>query len=288
VQLAQDSFSKGAEIENRAALATPDNLATNVTATESSALIDYTDARDNIRRALGKQRSQLDSDGLTGSALALQALISWRLDDLVGSTQSGGDPCSGQNYQACAKASSQQAAAIFKDQQGLTRDAFIMTILPGLLDHNLGLKATEQTPKIASGDFLSAYTVVHDGMTQLGPINEISSGRVTQVQQLQAYGLLAQLQTLRAWYVAIGHAAKPGAVSPDQALTADQRLACWNTLIRPRGQDAFTSIRKLDPSSVYIAGDSLAGIRSSLNLASPPAPAIEGTCPWPSTPTQQQ
>jgi hypothetical protein len=98
VQLAQESFSKGADIENRAALVAPDNLNNNVSATASSALIDYMDARDNIRRALGKQRSQLDSDGLAGSALALQALISWRLDDLVGSTSSGGDVCSGQNY----------------------------------------------------------------------------------------------------------------------------------------------------------------------------------------------
>jgi hypothetical protein len=278
VQLAQDSFSKGADIENHAALLAPDNLNDNVSATTSSALIDYTDARDNIRLALGKQRSQLDSDELTGSALALQALISWRLDDLVGSTDSGGDVCSGPNYRECAKASSKQAIALFKDQQGVTRDGFTMAILPGLLDHNLGLKTTERAPKDASAHFMSAYELIRRGLVQLGPINSAISGRATQVQQLQAYGLLAQFQILRAWYAAISHAATPGAVSQDQALTGDQRLACWGTMILPRGQDVIAAIAKLDPANLSISRESVNAMRSSLNIQQQ-TPSL-GACPW--------
>lgn len=282
VQVAEDSFSKGAAIENKAALPTPTNAGATVPRTGGSALINYIDARDNIRLALGKQRNELDSDGLTGAAFALQAMISWRLDALQGSTAGTGDACSGLNYRDCAKTSSEQALALIKNQVTLNADSFMMTILPGLLDHNLGRKATAQTPKDASNEFRSAYTVIGRGLDKLGAAVGPITGSVSDEQELAVYGLRAQFQTLRAWYAALDQASsRDPAVAPDQRLTGDQRLACWQALIFPRGDDVVNKITTLDPGHQAIPVAILNDMKSSLNIL--PHTAPPGTCPWPSS-----
>ena len=58
----------------------------------------------------------------------------------------------------------------------MPRDQFVMAILPGLLDQNLGLRATEQSPKDASGDFELAYVVIGRGLTRSQPVDRPDQG----------------------------------------------------------------------------------------------------------------
>jgi hypothetical protein len=282
VQLAQDSFSKGATIENAAAFPTLAGAGATVPATNGGALIHYIDARDNIRLALNKQKSELDSDGLTGTAFALQAMISWRLDALQGSTLSSGDPCAGTNYRDCAKTSSEQALAQIKDQTTLNAGSFMMLVMPGLLDHNLGRKATAQTPKNASDDFRSAYDHIDDGLKKLGATTSPISGTITPAQQLVMYGLLAQYQTLRAWYGALYQASSADASVPsDQRLTGDQRRSCLYALIQQnRAREVMDKLAKLDPNEQLISQKMARDMRASLDLSTP---IPSGSCPWASS-----
>lgn len=279
VQLAQDSFSKGAAIENAAAFPALDRMEATAPATPGGALIYYIDARDNIRLALRKQKAELDSDGLTGPAFALQAMISWRLDALQNSTTTeSNDPCAGTGYIACARYSAGQAVAQIKDPTTLNADSFMMTIMPGLLDHNLARRATARAPKEASTGFRNAYDRIDAGIAKLGTAASPISGPVTQEQQLAAYGLLAEYQTLRAWYRALEWASSGDASIPaDQSISGAQRRACVFALIQPRRVKVANRLNTLDPSQQLVKWEIVNGIGNSLNLGSPAPP---GTCPW--------
>jgi hypothetical protein len=277
LQLAQDSFSKGADIENRPILSAAGPAG--VPSTSGGALIEYTDARSNVRKALGEQGSDLERDGLTGSALALLALIDWRLDDLAGSTAGSGEVCAGANYRDCAKLSSQQAVAWMNSKNmSMPRDRFLMAILPGLLDQNLGLRATQQSPKDASADFESAFAVIGRGLTQLSPSIDPIKGTPTQIQQLQAYGLLSQLQVLKAWNKAIDRAFQQGLPDPSQRLTFDQLNACWEKYIYGHAIEVFASLDGLDHAYAYIPKDAVDTAKRELNFG--PHTPNAGICPW--------
>jgi hypothetical protein len=274
VQLAQDSFSKGAAIENAAAFVALDRVGAAAPATNGGALIHYIDARDNIRLALSKQKTELDSDGLTGPAFALQAMISWRLDALRHSTPDGKASCAGTDYIACARDSAAQAVAQIKDPATLNADSFMMTIMPGLLDHNLALNAA---PRKASAGFRSAYDHIDAGIAKLGTAANPINGPVTPEQQLAAYGLLAEYQTLRAWYAALNRASSGDASVPaDQRISGGERRACWFALIKPRGVKVTDRLIALDPNQQLVKRQIVDGMRGSLDLTSPAPP---GTCP---------
>ena len=274
LQTAQDLFSKGATIENQAILGDPAGTviqsAPPPTALPSGALIYYADAHQNVRKALTKEQSALDQQGLTASALALQALVSWRLDDLQGSVEGGpaGNACDTKDYRNCARDSSAKALSLFRDQQFVRRDRFMMTIMPGLLDHNLGLRATATKPLEASNDFKSAFSHINDGFAVIEPVPPIT-GVPTVDQALKGYGLLAQYQVLRAWAAAIDQAAAPGAAPADQALTADQRRSCKAVLRNGRATGVIANINALDPQGVLISQNLRLRLASSLDVGVP-------------------
>ena len=282
-KLRKNSFSKGATVENQAILADPTattaHSGPSPTTLSSGALIYYADAYQNVHKALTKQQSDLDQQGLTASALALQALTSWRLDDLQGSVAgSSGDVCDTKNYRDCARDSSGKALSLLKDQQSLKRDRFMMTILPGLLDHNLGLRATAAAPREASSDFMSAFNHIDDGFSVLGPVAPIAVAPTVE-QSLKAYGLLAQYQVLRAWAAAIDKAAAPRFAPADQALTVPERNACKNVLVNGRATSVITSIDALDPQRLQISRTLRDGLAASLGIGVPSV-GPPGTCPW--------
>ena len=283
LQTAQDSFSKGATIENQAILGDPAGSviqsAPPPTALPSGALIYYADAQQNVRKALTKEQSALDQQGLTASALALQALVSWRLDDLRGSVEGdpGGNACDTRDYRACARDSSAKALSLLRDQQFVRRDRFTMTIMPGLLDHNLGLRATATKPLDASNDFKSAFSHIGDGFAVIEPVPPIT-GVPTVDQALKGYGLLAQYQVLRAWSAAIDQAALPSAPA-DQTLTDEQRTSCKSILTSERAADVTRNLDALDPKRLLISQNLRDNLVTSLGREF--RRRRRRDCPWP-------
>ena len=284
LQNAQDSFSKGAAIENQAVLGDSAGAADRTVPgpppapMTGGAVIYYADARDNVRKALAKERAALDKQELTGSALALQALVNWRLDDLQGSRDGGeGDGCDTLNYRRCADASSRMAKDLLdKTQPFLKRDRFMMAILPGLLAHNLGLRHTAQTPKDAGGDFASAFRSIDEGFVVIEPVRPITGKPLTTEQALKVYALLAQYQVLRAWSAAMTEAARPD-ILPAQALTVAQRDSC-KFILRDKWASRVTgNLDAVDPGGLAVPGS----LRNSfLNAIANPSPVTQPPCPW--------
>jgi len=286
LQVAQDSFSKGAAIENQTKVGTAGDANTAQTMPlAGDALIYYVDAYQNVRKALDEGQDELDQQGLTASALALRALIAWRLDDLQGSRS--GDPdsddaCAANDYRDCSKESSRMALELLKNQQFFVRDRFMMTILPGLLDHNLGLRATPAAPRQASEDFRSAYAHIDAGYSVLGqaPPQVQKTGEPTVEQELKAYALRAQYQTVLAWYAAIDAAFKGVDLAPEQTLTGDQRASCQGILQTGRASTLLNAMRSLDPNGRLVSSNLVASLRDQLGAGAPAAIGPE-VCPWP-------
>ncbi|HYD04436.1 MAG TPA: hypothetical protein VEC60_01875 [Reyranella sp.] len=278
---AQDSFSKGAAIENLAVFGDPggavDRSAPAPEPLTGGAVIYYVDAREHVRKALTKERSALDKQKLTGSAYALLAIVSWRLDDLQGPADgdSAGDPCETQNHRRCAENSAKLAADLLAQQPFLKRDRFTMAILPGLLDHNRGLQKTAATPMNAGADFQSAFQNIGRGFAIIEPVMPISGKPLTTEQSLKVYGLIAQYQVLRAWSAAMTRASLPG-VPPDQALTSQQRASC-KAILRTKWAPLVTSnVAAVDPGGQVV----LPSVRTSFERAIGDLNPGTEPCPW--------
>lgn len=282
LQNAQDSFSKGAAIENQTALGDPASAAERGPGPQSvpltgGAVIYYVDARENVRKALAKDGSALDKQKLTGSAWALLALVSWRLDDLQGSDPSGGgDPCETRNYGGCAMQSSRTAEELLKTESFLKRDQFTMAILPGLLDHNRGLRHTDRQPKLAGDDFASAFQNIGKNFTIIERVRPIDGKPLTTEQSLKVYALLAQYQVLRAWSAAMTQAARPG-TQQAQGLTVPQRDSCKSLLRTKWASGVTANLEAVDPRGLAVT-DSLRN--SFLNAIANPTPVTQPPCPW--------
>jgi hypothetical protein len=279
LQTAEDSFSKGAAIENQGVLGdpagAPDRSALRPVPL-TGAVIYYADSRQNVRKALTSERSALDKQGLTGPAFALLAIVSWRLDDLQGSVPGGdGDPCDTRNYRLCAENSSAMAKTLLEDQQFLKRDRFMVAILPGLLDHNRGLRNTESAPLRASNDFKSAFQNIGRGFVVVDPVRPVDGTPLTTEQSLKIYGLLAQYQVLRAWSAAMTRASLPG-VPSEQALTDQQRASCKAILRQDWASQVRSNLVAVDPQGLAVPP----ALRTSFERAIGDIPGNQ-PCPWP-------
>ena len=285
LQIAQDSFDKGAAIENRMSMPVataipPGEAPGGDPPTTGSAAAYYLDARKNVCTAINHYGSDLAKDGMTAQALIILALTNWRLDGLLGKGDDSGDRCGGHDYRAATKAAIADATQAGQKEPESQGERFLLAMLPGLLDHNSGLRKTSETPMDASNDFGSAFKVLGDaGKIIAGQTPPIDLAHPpTSLHQLREYGFLAQIQVLKARYAAVLHANEPSVTTPGQHLTTVERKACADSLVRVPGQEVIAQLKGLDPDGTLIGRDTLKSIseRPLFNGKGPPAPG----CPW--------
>ena len=188
VREAQEHFDRGASIENALRLGTDPRLAGVTTGIdpEFRAANEYRQVRSVLRNAVATQGAQLEQDGLLGTAYTLDLLAAWRLLDLEDGYQSPAAG-TGNSYDAVVARSEELLGleAQGKLQLG-TRDRVMLRALPGLLDHDRGLRAADYAR--ADRELASAF----DNL-------ERSVGDVSAEHSVHIYIRMAQLQTLRAW-----------------------------------------------------------------------------------------
>ena len=187
--------------------------------TASAAILAYTDARKNLRQALDKHRKDLDADGLTGPALVLLALTEVQLDALAGSLRRY-RPCTDQDHRACAKQAAGEADDKIKNQPPLFRDQFLLALIPGLLDHNQGLRLTALQPHSRAR---RAGNSLRHGTTSSSPDEGWRAAcpaddRERPPAAACIYGRMVQIQIVKAWVAALEMASNPSSPTPRNAL----------------------------------------------------------------------
>jgi tetratricopeptide (TPR) repeat protein len=206
IREAQSAFNDAARAEN----------ADRATATDSSSLLlsgesaasGYRVALGLVQRELDEHEADLREDGLLGTALMLEALCLWRIADL------DADPSAARDLDAVISDLQRRFAA---HEPGVVlgpRDAALLVALPGLRDHDVGLRQAEYLE--AKGYFESALAVYEKALGDASlPPNH----------SLRTYLQLSELATLRAW--------KDAAFA--QSLAPDDRLALEKSLLE-RGE----------------------------------------------------
>jgi hypothetical protein len=224
---AQDAFSDGARIENaeRASVlfgrAPPVDSPSNGT----SATVSYRTALHLLDAELKDHKQDLKEEKLLGLAMMLKAMTLWRLADL----EATGDNASKGTDKKSAPARSEMTLAIdaakreASNQLG-TRDLVMADALPGLYDHDRGLRAVSLDE--AQRFFSSAYWVLDDAITK--PRNP----PVAKIHPVMTYLRLAQLATLRSWESGIVSAnpkLPDGSGSPDDK-TINSIVSCFKLI----------------------------------------------------------
>lgn len=181
IRAAQDAFNDAARSEN-------DLRAAAFTGSEpveaSAAAADYREAVALVDAELTEHAADLATEQLLGNALMLKALSLWRLTDLE---ESEAD-------RAALDQTLIQLDRLATDQPTAfgTRDRVLIRALPGLRDHDHGLRAG--TLDQASGYFTSAYVVLDRALTDDPPPPN---------HPVRVYVRLAQLAALRAYVAAV-------------------------------------------------------------------------------------
>ncbi len=185
IREAQDAFSRAAALENRGL---------DVTAPAQAALLDNSSAAGDYRRALSlvneslaKSRDRLQQDQLEATALMLKALCLWRLADLE-DDHAAGEQLSHVITAIHDRANSNKAPPLTLG----TRDRVLLAALPGLRDHDRGLR---QVTRGKAGEmFSSAFNKLD---------NSLKQDDVPENHPVVIYIRLAQLSVCRAWQAAI-------------------------------------------------------------------------------------
>jgi hypothetical protein len=286
LQTAQDSFDKGVAIENRLTLAGAAAVPASaspmrVPPTPNDAAVHYQDARKNVCAALSRNSGDLVNDNMTVQALLILAMTNARLDGLLGKTDDSADRCSGHDYRNAARAAIKDAVAAAKTEPPTPEQSFLLEFLPGLLDHNSGLRKTADAPKSASDDFGSAFATMGKAGagidTRTPPID--AAHPAMSLHQMRAYGLLSQIQTLKARYAAVQHAVDPVVATSTERLTDDQRKACADALVRAPGFLVVQQLMKFDPDGALVGPATLKDLRNRPMFNVPGH--FTTACPWP-------
>ena len=204
---AQDHFNRAAETENR--LFAAEQATETAVLSQSTAAMDYQLALALVNRELNQNREDLIRDRLYGTGLMLKALCLWRLADLnqfdekpvseVQPARNTVDPGAGSDA-GTGDQDDALAATLLIIQTELTegrltlgaRDRVLLIALPGLRDHDRGLRA--QDYPTAQKFFESALFVLDASLSQTG---------TPKGHPVYVYIRLAQLSTCRAWQTAV-------------------------------------------------------------------------------------
>jgi hypothetical protein len=181
IREAQDAFSRGALAEQAMyAQATAEQWSPFV-ASGSPAAGEYAIALSLVERELNENAAALKEDGLYGNALVLKALCIWRLTDL-------GDITIGEaGDRTKLDMALDEIRALPAGTLG-TRDRVLAAALPGLRDHDRGLRQSDYAR--AQGYFTSAIEQLDEALRD---------SETPARHPVRVYVHLAQLRTCRAW-----------------------------------------------------------------------------------------
>ena len=198
IRAAQDSFNQAAAEENRLFAA---GLSTEVgLLSQSSAAGDYHIALALLDRELDENEEALRRDRLYGTALMLKALALWRLADLEGlnEPQLNDETATGEEVLAAsgAPADDELVATLARLRAEMEagritlgeRDRVLLVALPGLRDHDRGLRAP---------DYPTARRFFQSALELMDHSLEVES--TPKQHPVRVYIRLAELSTCRAW-----------------------------------------------------------------------------------------
>ena len=220
---AQDHFNRAAAEETRlldAGLAADGGLVR-----QTSAATDYRLALGLLDRELKENEARLRGERLYGTALMLKALCLWRLADL---DAAGAGPLADDLAATLATIRSQQRRHAITLGQ---RDRVLLIALPGLRDHDQGLRAADYPT--ARRFFASALAVLDEAFT---------AAAVPETHPVRVYVRLAQLSTCRAWQTA-AYAFLPTREADAEVRTPTDRARSILKELKPLGERDET-IRK--------------------------------------------
>lgn len=201
IREAQDAFNAAARSENDLRAAT---FAGSEPVEANAAAADYRKAVALVDQELAENRGKLQADQLLGNAMMLKALSLWRLTDL--DDRPADDAALRNTLNDLNQLTAGDATAVG------TRDRVLIRAIPGLRDHDRGLRAT--TVDEARGYFVSAYKVLDRSLTVDPPPPN---------HPIRTYVRLAQLSTLRAYLAAVF---RFQANSPERAATLQAIFDC--------------------------------------------------------------
>jgi len=179
---AQNAFNEAARVENQERAMT---LAGGASPASTSAASGYRTALTLLNQELAQHRSDLQRERLLGSALMLKALSLWRVADLDEDAKAGEELT--RFLGEVRTLSSAKGDPLLG-----TRDQVLLYALPGLRDHDLGLRAPSLDT--ARRYFDSSVTVLDRALETVQPPPN---------HPVRVYIRLSQLATLRAWKGAV-------------------------------------------------------------------------------------
>jgi len=222
---AQDHFSRAAAEETRlfgAGLAADGGLVR-----QTSAATDYRLALALLDRELSENEGRLRDERLYGTALMLKALCLWRLADL---DAVGDGPLADELAASLATIRAEQRRHAITLGE---RDRALLIALPGLRDHDRGLRAADYPT--ARRFFESALAVLDRALT---------AAAVPETHPVRVYLRLAQLSTCRAWQTAAYHFLAPNEADAEVRTPTDRARSILEKL-KPLGERDETTRRQI-------------------------------------------
>jgi hypothetical protein len=235
---AQSAFNDAAQAEN----AEQFTSGAGAVATGGSAVAGYRVALGLLDVELADHQAELRQENLLGTALMLRVLCLWRIADLEvaadpGAAVPAGDPRVALREQldlAIGDLRTRKA----DPQSGVTlgpRDDALLAALPGLIDHDAGLR---QGSYAKAKSYFASAMAVYDSVLQRAtlPSNH----------PLRLHLLLSKLATIRAWKFAASEARIASEeVPPEDRLSRDQYLEVEDSL-----SDQFdATVKQLGPAA---------------------------------------
>lgn len=220
---AQDQFNRAAEIENQARL--PDPAAgLRVSAGAES---EYRAALAKLKQELRDNAAALKADGLWHTARFLKVLCLWRIAALGGESADFKD--------ARGEAAALVDAKAAGDFSPGLRDRVLLAALPGLLDHEKGLRSS------AAADFKSADAVIESALATEKPPAD---------HEVRFYLRLAQLASLREWMRTVAGG------TPEEKKKARDRFTAVKDLLKADvdANPAYALLKKAAVSIAQAAG----------------------------------
>ena len=185
IREAQDSFNAASNEESRLAVRDDSQYVGPVPlAAYSSASANYKVALDLLEKELKENRSELDKDKLTGTAVSLKCLAMWRIADL-----DSPPPANPDDFGKAAAACAEDAYARRTQYALLKRDEVLMFALPGMIDADRGRRSSDYA--YAKRHFSQSYAWVVRAVG-LYPDHDVV-----------VYLHLVQIRTVQAWRAAI-------------------------------------------------------------------------------------